>query len=194
MVGVINPNSTQTLALQIAAAKSAPFMVAPGQPMPNEAGSTMASTPTASATSSSSQSNEKGGSHGLSGGAIAGIVVGAVAFLAICAALFFFIGRAKTFKDVMQHQDPATKRKSTQETGELGAPGGAYQQGHHASPSMASAHPQSPMVGYNDYSASGAPPMYGQHNATESHPSGWMSPASHHMSMMSGMSGLTHQQ
>ena len=81
MVGAINPNSTQTLASQIQAAQNADFQLAVGDPVPNEATSTILNGPTSTSTTNPS-SGGSGGTH-LSGGAIAGIVVGAVAFLVI---------------------------------------------------------------------------------------------------------------
>lgn len=169
MVGAINPNSTQTLAAQIQAAKDADFQLAVGDPVPKEASSTILNGPTAAATHAASS----GGSH-LSGGAIAGIVVGAVAFLVCCAALFFFVGRSKSLKEVIKRQDANVARQSTPgpDTGYL-----PHDQ-------------QVPRYG------SPAPP-YGQHNATDQYPGGWQgSPQMQqgHMSMMSQTSGMSQEQ
>lgn len=168
MVGAINANSTQTLASQIQAAKDADFQLAVGDPVPKEATSTILNGPTASPTHAASS----GGTH-LSGGAIAGIVVGAVAFLVCCAALFFFVGRSKSLKEVIKRQDANVARNST--------PG--------------------PDMGYLPHDAqvprygSPAPPY--QHNATDQYPSGWQgSPQMHqgHMSTMSQASGMSQEQ
>ena len=172
MVGAINPNSTQTLASQIQAAKNADFQLAVGDPVPNEATSTILNGPTGSSTSSSSG----GGTH-LSGGAIAGIVVGAVAFLVICAALFFYVGRSKSLKEVIKRQDANTGNPNRAST-----PG--------------------PDMGYMPHDQNvpryGSPaPPYGQHNVGEQYPSGWQgSPQMHqgHLSMQSHMSGMSQEQ
>jgi plastocyanin len=172
MVGAINPNSTQTLASQIQAAKNADFQLAVGDPVPNEATSTILNGPTGS----SSPSSSSGGTH-LSGGAIAGIVVGAVAFLIICAALFFYVGRSKSLKEVIKHQDA-----------NAGNPNRASTPG--------------PDMGYMPHDQNvpryGSPaPPYGQHNVGEQYPSGWQgSPQMHqgHLSMQSQMSGMSQEQ
>ncbi|KAF1926569.1 uncharacterized protein M421DRAFT_422543 [Didymella exigua CBS 183.55] len=172
MVGAINPNTTQTLASQIQAAKNADFQLAVGDPVPNEATSTILNGPTSTPTSSSTG----GGTH-LSGGAIAGIVVGAVAFLVICAALFFYVGRSKSLKEVLKHQ---------------GANAG--------NPNRAST--PGPDMGYMPHDQNvpryGSPaPPYGQHNVGEQYPSGWQgSPQMHqgHLSMQSQMSGMSQEQ
>ncbi|KAF2471382.1 uncharacterized protein BDR25DRAFT_334001 [Lindgomyces ingoldianus] len=172
MVGVINPNATQTLDDQIESAKEAKFMVAPGQPLPGEASSSLSvpsSTSTSSPTSTPVPTHSSHHSN-LSGGAIAGIAVGAAAFLVICAALFFYIGRTKSLKEVLDRRD-ATVTKTTPMTAgtEFGTPG---------TPGYPSQ--LSPQAEYSTH-----PPTYGQHHATETHPSGWTSPQMHpgHMSM-----------
>jgi hypothetical protein len=52
------------------------------------------------ATSSSTPSSSS--HHSLSGGAIAGIVIGALVVLALAAALFYFMGRNKTYRDMFK--------------------------------------------------------------------------------------------
>ncbi|ORY18009.1 hypothetical protein BCR34DRAFT_596583 [Clohesyomyces aquaticus] len=173
MVGVINPNSTQTLEAQIKAAENAKFMVAPGQPIPKEASSSLAapsSTPTSSAVPTPPPVHDS--HHSLSGGVIAGIVVGAVAFLVICAALFFYIGRFKSLKEVVDRQE-GTKNNTTPMT-----PGTEFGGNTPGTPNQRGQFSPQPEYG-------GHPPMYGQHHAAESHPSGWTSPPMHspHMSM-----------
>jgi plastocyanin len=171
MVGAINANSTQTLASQIQAAKNADFQLAVGEPVPKEATSTILNGPTSS---SSPSSGKSGGTH-LSGGAIAGIVVGAVAFLVCCAALFFYVGRSKSLKEVIKRQDADANANRASTTG----------------PDMG----QVPNDGVPRY-GSPAPP-YGQHNVGEQYPSGWQgSPQMHqgHLSMQSQMSGMSQEQ
>lgn len=162
MVGAINPNSTQTLASQIQAAKDADFQLAVGDSVPNEATSTILNGPTSVSTPSSSS----GGTH-LSGGAIGGIVVGAVAFLAICAALFFYVGRFKSLKEAIKRQD-ANVHPSR---GSMPGPDMGYMAHEHNVPRYGSP----------------APP----------YPSGWQgSPPIHqgHLSMQSQMSGMSQEQ
>jgi hypothetical protein len=170
MVGAINPNSTQTLNGQVQAAKDADFQLVLGESVPNEATSTLRNGPTGAA--SNDNSSGGGGTH-LSSGVIAGIVVGAVAFLVICAALFFFVGRSKSLKEVIKRQDANARVSGSH----MGA----------ASPGM----PYSPTPGYAE---AGHLPPYAQHNATEAHPSGWASPNLQHMSMMSQTNGMSQEQ
>lgn len=181
MVGAINPNGTQTLDAQIRAARNADFQVAPGEAVPKEATSSLINGPTASASTSSVPSGG-GGGGGLSGGAIAGIVIGGVAFLAICGALFYFVGRSKSLKEVIKRQD-ATVRTTTPGPG---GPEMGQQYNHQAGYPQQAPYSQTP--GQTEYGMN-APPMYGQHNATEQYPSGWASPGqqSGHLSTMSTM-------
>lgn len=81
MVGVINPNTTQTLDAQMLAAARADFQVAPGEPIPRE-GSGLEQ--------ASAQRPSK-----LSTGDIVGIAVGCVAFLIICALLLWYAVRQR---------------------------------------------------------------------------------------------------
>ncbi|RMZ67727.1 extracellular serine-rich [Pyrenophora seminiperda CCB06] len=91
MVGVINPNATQTLHDQQLAAARADYQLAPGDPVPNEASSTSVSTPSASSQGDLSSNNEP--SSKLSTAAIVGITVGVILFLTLCAGLLFFLVR-----------------------------------------------------------------------------------------------------
>jgi hypothetical protein len=91
MVGSINPNSTQTLDAQIQAAKGADFQVAPGQPVPREASSTLAVAPAASSLGTVAPVSHH--SSKLPGTTILGIVLGCLAFLAICVGIFYFVSR-----------------------------------------------------------------------------------------------------
>jgi hypothetical protein len=91
MVGVINPNDTQTLHEQVLAAARADYQLAPGDPVPNEASSTFAAPPTASSQGALTSTDQP--SPTLSTAAIAGITVGGILFLALCAGLLFFLAR-----------------------------------------------------------------------------------------------------
>jgi hypothetical protein len=147
MVGVINPNDTQTLQKQIDSASAASYQVKPGDPVPAEGTASLHASATAAPTAAPSSH----GSHSLSSGAIAGIAVGGVAFLAICAALFFYVGRTKSLKEVIKHREATVK-----------------------SPAPTDGHfPQSPgFIPYSpnmQHAEAGQPlPAYGQHNATDS--------------------------
>ena len=91
MVGVINPNATQTLHEQVLAAARADYQLAPGDPVPNEASSTVASPPAASSQGDIASADQS--SPALSTAAIAGITVGVILFLALCAGLVYFFAR-----------------------------------------------------------------------------------------------------
>jgi len=166
MVGVINPNELVSLQKQKDAAKSAPYQLAPGEPWPAEGAQPGAETATVSglsqptSTTSNGQSNN-GGSHRLSGGAIAGIAIGAVAILLLAAALFYFIGRSKTYKDMFKASKSETAGNAST-TGENVAqwnppPGGAPSStsypdnrfSHMTYNSQATAPSDATFVGYN---------------------------------------------
>ncbi|RYN35580.1 hypothetical protein AA0114_g11741 [Alternaria tenuissima] len=91
MVGVINPNDTQTLHEQVLAAARADYQLAPGDPVPNEASSTFAAPPAASSEGDLASADQS--SPTLSTAAIAGITVGTILFLALCVGLLFFLER-----------------------------------------------------------------------------------------------------
>lgn len=168
MIGVINPNETQTFAAQEQAAKDSTFMVKPGDPIPKEGSASLSATgaaATATATNSSAPTSH-GGVH-LGGGAIAGIVIGAVAFLVLAAALFFYVGRTKSLKEMMHRRDATITRTEPSEAGWNGSQ-------HPGTPGFSPQPPFSPA--HSEFGPQGQLPPYGQHNATDSHPSGWMSP------------------
>ena len=175
MVGAINANGTQTLQAQIESAKKADFQLQVGDPVPKEATSTILNGPTSAPSSAPASSSD--GVH-LSTGAIVGIVVGGVAFLAICAALFFFVGRSKTLKESLKRQNGGDNVNG----GRSSTPG--------------------PDMGYMPHDSQvpryGSPaPPYGQHHVGEQYPSGWAgSPQMQqgHMSMQSHMSGMSQEQ
>ena len=122
MVGVINPNSSVSLATQRKDASLSTYMLAPGQPFPSEDGGvpqgdinppgssssssssssvSTSTTPTPSApapasASSTAASHTSSGGVRLSAGAIAGIVIAAVFVVLLLVALFFLLGRHKS--------------------------------------------------------------------------------------------------
>ncbi|KAF1833145.1 hypothetical protein BDW02DRAFT_395779 [Decorospora gaudefroyi] len=190
MVGVINPNSTQTLAKQVQAAASADFQVAPGEPIPGEASSTLLSAPTS--TASPPPSGGGGEGHTLSTGAIVGIAVGGVAFLVICAALFFFVGRSKSLKEAVKRQDTTNRDPHISQHD-----GSTYGNGGLASPGVQSPGYASPQPTQSEYGFT-SPPGYGQHNVGgEPYPGAWGNSPHQphgHLSMMSSVSGMSQQQ
>ncbi|KAK0731085.1 hypothetical protein B0H67DRAFT_548906 [Lasiosphaeris hirsuta] len=114
MVGVINANKDQTLAVQKEFAKNATLQLVPGEPFPSE---TAAATPTASATGSptgnggSTESNNaepQTASAGLGAGAIAGIAIGAAAVILLGAALIYLCGRRGGFDKAYRRGNGAT--------------------------------------------------------------------------------------
>ncbi|PSK57895.1 hypothetical protein B9Z65_9097 [Elsinoe australis] len=112
MVGAINPNTPSQVSEQQNLARSAKYMLQPGEPFPAEASSSISSiaataTVTAPATStpttSSSAPTPTPTHHSsLSKGAIAGIAIGALALLALLGALFYFIGRSRSLSHSAQ--------------------------------------------------------------------------------------------
>ncbi|CAI6329908.1 unnamed protein product [Periconia digitata] len=169
MVGVINPNSTQTLDAQIKAVKDSSFQVAPGEEIPKEATSTLTNTHGATGTPDPVNINSNS-HHGLSGGVIAGIVVGAVAFLVLCAALFFYVGRAKSLKEMMN------KRETTASTPMPGDGHSSYggPSPYPGSPGFPPASIYSANMQQAEYG--GQLPPYGQQNVTDQHMSGVFTP------------------
>jgi hypothetical protein len=163
MVGVINPNVNQTLDKQIIAAKDATIMVVPGQPVPKEGDVT-----STSLNGPSTSSN----THTLSRNAIIGIAVGAVVFIAICAALFYFVGRARSLKEGMKRREATVTNTTEQQY--IGIPG--------SMPNSPAYPAYSPNMNQAEY-GSPVPPGYSDHSQN-----GWGSPTLHptHMSMVPG--------
>ncbi|KAK4984865.1 hypothetical protein LTR50_006336 [Elasticomyces elasticus] len=93
MVGVINPNVTQSITTQQSLAKSSDYMLQPGEPIPPESSATSA--PVVPVPSHKV----------LSTGAIVGIVIGGVAVLLLGGALFYLIGRTRTLKQVVDNNN-----------------------------------------------------------------------------------------
>lgn len=107
MIGVINPNATQTLHDQQLAAARADYQLAPGDPVPNEASSTFVSPPTVSSQADLVSANKP--PPKLSTASIAGITVGVIVFLTLCAGLVFFLIR----KARVGRQTPVTSHNQT---------------------------------------------------------------------------------
>lgn len=102
MIGVINPNSTQTIEGQLKAAENVGYQLAPGDDWPSEddknhPGGSGGSNNNSGSSGSSSGSDSGSGGGGLSKGAIAGIAIGAAAVLIIAAALIYLCGRRGGF-------------------------------------------------------------------------------------------------
>ena len=91
MVGVINPNDTQTLHAQVVAAAKADFQLAPGELVPQEASSTLPNAPAASSHGASTLPSQH--PSGLSTAAILGIVFGVIGLIALVAGILFLLGR-----------------------------------------------------------------------------------------------------
>jgi hypothetical protein len=91
MVGVINPNDTQTLHAQVLAAAKADFQVAPGELVPQEASSTLPNAPAASSHGASTLPSQH--PSRLSTAAILGIVFGVIALIALVAGILFLLAR-----------------------------------------------------------------------------------------------------
>ena len=122
MVGVINPNGTESVAVQTQLAKNSTFMLQPGEAWPSEEQnpfttssaapsstsaptSTSSTVPAASATTSAAVAASKS-SSGLSGGGIAGVVIGAAAVALLAAALLFMCGRHSRKRNSMPPPAP----------------------------------------------------------------------------------------
>lgn len=206
MVGVINPNTTQTLHQQIDSARSADFQVAPGEPVPAEAGTattlgTAATGSSSSSSSSSPSSSAAASEHNLAASTIAGIVVGVVAFVGMCAALFYFVGRARSLKQHLRRSEDATAGLAAMPPGAGGHVAmSQYGSGGLGSPGLASSGYGSP--GQSEYGFGAALPGYGQRGSGGEQYSGrWRSSSpmlqqqqQGHMSMRSDVSGLSLQQ
>ncbi|CAD6452140.1 c12dab74-874d-4bee-8431-555e9fafc929 [Sclerotinia trifoliorum] len=88
MIGVINPNTTQTFDVQFAYAENSTMEFSPNEYFPLETSKPVAGTD----------------SHKpFPPGAIAGIVISAVAVIALAGALFYMCGRHRTMKEVLHN-------------------------------------------------------------------------------------------
>lgn len=110
MIGVINPNATETYDKQLSYAEAAEFQLAPGQPWPSEtasSSSSSSSSPSKTATAAVSSTSH----HSLAPGAIAGIAIGAAVVCLLAAALIYLFGRRGGMERAFrtndnQHRDP----------------------------------------------------------------------------------------
>ncbi|KAH6689170.1 hypothetical protein F5X68DRAFT_255040 [Plectosphaerella plurivora] len=97
MIGVINPNTTQTLQKHLESAEGLTFQVLPGEPYPEEKGDDPTEpkpTPDGDGgQGTSSPPSGGGGDTGLYAGQIAGIAIGSAALLIITASLIYLCGR-----------------------------------------------------------------------------------------------------
>jgi len=117
MVGVINPNSTQTFAIQHEFSQNATQEFSPGETyFEPELGSTRtrgSSTPTSTPGGASGHDLvEADHPHGLSPGAIAGIVIASVFAVAVAAAVIYICGRQKTINEILHRQSAAPNQPS----------------------------------------------------------------------------------
>ncbi|TVY93481.1 hypothetical protein LAWI1_G001297 [Lachnellula willkommii] len=120
MVGVINPNDTQTLDIQKAYAKNATIAFSPGESFPIESASSRSSSaptstfssspsgPTATNTATTTPTSTPTAAAAvskptLSPGAIAGITVGGAAVLVLAGALIYLCGRQRIMGEIVQH-------------------------------------------------------------------------------------------
>lgn len=97
MIGVINPNETETLAVQLEYAKNATTQMTPGEAMPSETAKATSTKATSTSTPGSSASSDDH-HHSLGGGAIAGIAIGGAVALLLAGALVYLCGRRGGFK------------------------------------------------------------------------------------------------
>lgn len=93
MIGVINPNETETLAIQLDYTKNTTMQLSPGDPFPSEAAASATKGATSKPTSGSSSGGGHSGGSSLSGGAIAGIAIGGGVVVLLAAALIYLCGR-----------------------------------------------------------------------------------------------------
>ncbi|KAL2165223.1 hypothetical protein VTH06DRAFT_519 [Thermothelomyces fergusii] len=134
MIGVINPNATQTLAMQLEYAENATYQLMPGEPFPSE---TPVPTPTPGQGPPSWDSGKDDGGSPLSAGAIAGIAIGGAAVLILGAALLYLCGRRGGFDKAYRKSmlAPAAAAAAASRTGGGGGDGAGP-----GSPSMVEAH------------------------------------------------------
>jgi hypothetical protein len=155
MVGVINPNELVSLDKQKEAAIKAPFQLAPGEAWPAE-GAIGAASASASGLSQPTATSLNGATtntthHSLSGGAIAGIVIGGIAVLAVAAALFYFMGRSKTYKDMFKASRGSEGGAGMSETGDRVGPWTPGPHGQATVPYQDNPSITTPSRGYQDH-------------------------------------------
>lgn len=108
MVGVINPNETQTYDIQLAYAKNASYQMTPGEAFPSETASSSSPSSSANSASGNSSGSSSDGHHSLSTGAIAGIAIGGAAVLILAATLLYLCGRRGGLDKAYGRQSQAT--------------------------------------------------------------------------------------
>lgn len=153
MVGVINPNEMVSLDKQKEAAIKAPFQLAPGEAYPAEGatGSETASASGSQPTATNGATANTAHHSSLSGGAIAGIVIGGLAVLAIAAALFYFMGRSKTYKDMFKASRGSEGGAGMSETGDRVGPWTPGPHGQATVPYQDNPSISTPSQGYQDH-------------------------------------------
>ncbi|KAK1600205.1 extracellular serine-rich protein [Colletotrichum navitas] len=107
MIGVVNENSSQTLANQLEAALTLTTQIIPGEPFPVESDGP---NPTSSSGSDNGNSSVITYHAGLSVGQVAGIVMGSLAFLLLGGTLVYMCGRQsaidRTYRRASNRQEP----------------------------------------------------------------------------------------
>ncbi|KAK0119122.1 hypothetical protein ONS95_007984 [Cadophora gregata] len=147
MVGVINPNSSQTLEVQQAFAHNSTVAFSPGENFPAEVASTKSAAPSSSSTTSSpttatvtttpttsATAAASSGSHSpLSTGAIAGIAIGGAAVLILGGALIYLCGRQRTMGELLRHNQQPPPPSYVPNAGHMSmASSAAYTKSPHA--------------------------------------------------------------
>lgn len=108
MVGVINPNSSVSLATHRQFARNSSYMLQPGESFPAESPS-FTEVPE---NSKDPSVNDQAGSSKLSNGAIAGITLACISVIALAAMLFFFWGRLKGLRDELNRKSSTVVRNA----------------------------------------------------------------------------------
>jgi hypothetical protein len=153
MVGVINPNELTLLSKQFDAAVNADFQLAPGETWPLEGVTAGAESGNATGNGTSTATSASASHHSsLSGGAIAGIVIGGLAVLALAAALFYFMGRSKTYKDMFKSSHQGSQGgPGMSEAGDRVGPWTPGPHGHATTPYQDNPSISTPSQGYQDH-------------------------------------------
>ncbi|KAF1938177.1 hypothetical protein EJ02DRAFT_505553 [Clathrospora elynae] len=118
-----------------------------------------------------------------------GISVGGAAFLILCATLFFFVGRSKSLKEMVNRQNATVRGYPMSRYGSGGLQSHVFQ----TSSAQIQSSPEPYSAGQPDYGFN-APPQYGQHHVADQHPSGWASTQQGRVSTTSSGSGVGRQQ
>lgn len=122
MVGVINPNSTQTLAIQQAFAQNATIAISPGENSPAEGPSPSSTSSITSTATASPTSAPASHSHpALTSSAIAGIAIGGAAVLLLLAAVVYLCGRQKTIGEILRRNHHVPPPSYMSEPGHISA-------------------------------------------------------------------------